>query len=60
MVSRCVQEALSRPAQVSVDVSSGGGPRVAHRRHTRHTGTGGVLVLALSLPPASPPASRTL
>ena len=57
-----VQEALSRPAQVSVDVSSGGGPRVAQEAHTGthwHTGTGGVLVLALSLPPASPPDSRT-
>ena len=29
-----VQEALSRPAQVSVDVSSGGGPRVAQEAHT--------------------------
>ena len=57
MVGRCT-EALSRPAQVSVDVSSGGGPRVAQEAHW-HTGTGGVLVLALSLPPASPPDSRT-
>ena len=33
VVGRCT-EALSRPAQVSVDVSSGGGPRVAQEAHT--------------------------